>query len=234
MATTISTKKIFLNFLFVVFVLFLNTSTIIGQTSSHSEHDSCKKPFELTQTDYKIGIGSDINFEISNPHNLDVSWVLTGNSISKKSGYGNQTGTILFDKPGKYELTYSSSAKDKFIAHSEKAIIEVLPSSFKFDIKNAKFSKPISQGNSVEGITLTIPVEIKSYNSEKVKFGPFKNSATGIDGIEMIFENQIELSEGINQLTFKLQGTPYNSGPAQLGFFNTIGEGFFYNFIINK
>jgi hypothetical protein len=233
MKTTTLIKKIIFNFLMIFLSLFFNT-TISSQTQIHDDHDNCKKPFELLQSNCKVEINSETNFEISNPHDLLVSWIILGNNNFQKSGIGNQTGKIRFEKPGKYELIYSSTSKDKFLAHSEKIIIEVLPTSFIFDVKNVKCSNSISKGNPVDGITLTIPIEIKSYNNEKVKFGPFKNSSTGIDGIDVVLDNELELSAGLNQVVFKLHGSPQDAGLAQLGFFNTIGEGFFYNFIINK
>jgi hypothetical protein len=179
MKNNIPTKLKIKTIVMILLISLINTSLF---SQIHTENDDCKKPFAIEKSIYQIELGTSTNFQIFNFNKLKTSWTLSGSSKMQKSGLGDKTEEILFDTPGIYYATFTSEASGKIPSHTEKITIEVLPTSFKFDINNVKFSQPLSQGKTVDGITLTIPVEIKSYNKEKVKFGPFRNSSTGVDG----------------------------------------------------
>ncbi len=215
----------------ILFVLFI-TNDLFAQ--HHEDSDDCGKAFFIEAANYVINHGTSQAFEVANPNNVPVSWNVVGNVEGQKSGTGNKTGALLFEKPGAYKIVFTSQPMGKFHALTETINVEVLSTNFTFLIDRAKLSGTIKQGDSVDGITLTVPVEISSTTNEKVKYGPFKNSTTGIDGIDFILEEQIELKPGINNVTFRLKGNAQTAGPAQIGFFNPKGEGYFYNFLISK
>ena len=221
-------KKIFL-----VLLLLTNILEAFAQ-DNHLDCEECSEPFVLDRTSYIIEYGNAINFKIANPYDVQINWIISGNSKGSKNGIGNETGTVLFDTPGNYQVTFSSSASGKYLAYTQVVNIVVQPNGLKFLIDKAKLSNPIVSGQSVEGIVLTIPVEVKSFDGSKVNYGSFKNSSTGIEGIDFVFDDQVELTPGIHDLKFKLHGTPQSSGPCQIGLFNLIGEGYFYNFLISK
>lgn len=221
------------NLIPIVFVFFINNN-VFSQDHLHSDHDDCTKSFSVDRTNYVIKFGSSNNFQVANPFNVPISWNIVGSPQFQKSGHGNETGDIFFDTPGNYKVVFTSSAMGKYSSLSETINVDVVATNFTFVMDKAKLSNDVKQGQSVDGITLTVPVVIASYNGEDIKFGPFKNSTTGIDGIDFILDEQIVLKPGINNVTFKLQGNAQNFGPAQIGLFDPNGEGYFYNFLISK
>lgn len=215
----------------ILFVLFI-TNNLLAQHHEHS--DDCSKAFLIESTNYVINHGTSKTFEVKNLSGVPVTWNVVGNVEGQKSGVGNKTEPILFSKPGTYQVIFTSPEMGKNHALTETIAVEVVKNNLTFLINRASLSNTVRSGQSVDGITLTVPVEISSFNNENVKFGPFKNSTTGIDGIDFILDEQIELKPGINNVTFKLQGNAQTAGPAQIGFFDPKGEGYFYNFLISK
>lgn len=220
------------NLIPIVFVFFINND-VFSQDHLHLD-DDCTKSFSVDRTNYVIKFGASNNFQVSNPFNVPISWKVTGSPRVEKSGQGSETGTIFFDTPGNYQVVFTSSPMGKYHALTETINVDVVPTNFTFEMDKAKLSSDVKQGQSVDGITLTVPVMIASYNGENIKFGPFKNTTTGIDGIDFILDDQIVLKPGVTNVIFKLRGSAQNSGPAQIGLFDPNGEGYFYNFLISK
>lgn len=198
----------------------------------HLESDDCSHAFIMDKTSYTIEYGSSVNFRVANFHQASLSWQLEGKK--SLSGTGAETGEIQFDQPGNYKITFSCPATAKFAAYSDTATITVLPAVMKFLIDQASFNKTLASGQSASGIEITVPVQVSSYTGEAITYGPFRNTITGIDGLEVILDKQVTLKPGIHNLTFSLKGTPGSAGKGQIGFFNNSGEGFFYNFLISK
>ena len=219
----------------IVLALFtvMTFGCIQAQTNVDSDCDECNEPFSVGKLNHTVTYGSKVHFHVSNPYgvkiNSNLSDFIKGGTVADDTTEAD----VLFDQPGKYQITYSSSPMGKYFAHTETVSVEVIPVGLTFLMDKATLSSSIVNGQSADGVLLSVPVEVKSFNGDKVKYGPFRNSATGVEGIEVVFD-QIELTPGQHVLKFKLQGTPQQSGPCQIGVFNLIGEGFFYNFLISK
>lgn len=218
----------------LMIIAVISIGTIQAQSVDHSDCEECNEPFTVGKLKHAIAYGSSVRLRVSNPYGVKITSNLSDFLKGYKQEDGGNEVEVYFDTPGKYQITYSSLAMGKYLAHSETVSIEVSPISFNFLMDKASLSSSIVSGKSSDGIILTVPVEIKSYNGEKTKYGPFKNVSTGVDGIEVVFDEQVELTPGVHYLKYKLQGTPAGSGPCQIAFFNLLGEGYFYNFLISK
>jgi hypothetical protein len=202
--------------------------------AGHAHDENCVHPFSLGQRFSQIEYGNSINFSISKRTDANASWFLIKDSKVLRSGSGDETGDIVFDKPGNYQLIFSTPASGKQPAYAQAAQIEVLPVRIKFRVDQAKLNSKLHQGVSLDGATLSIPVEVNSYNGEPVKYGPYQINSTGASGITAIFPREVSLAPGTHNLVFNLAGVPQQAAPAQLGFFSQTGEGYFYNFLIAK
>ena len=215
-------------------VLFIVMSYLRSTAQDNHIHTvDCSHAFLIERANYTIEYGRSINILAINSNNVQMSWTLTGGN-KNISGNGSETGLQLFETPGIYKVIFSSQPSANFPAHSETIEIVVKDVSMLFDVAAAQPSQTIYSGQSTEGLFITIPVIIKTYNGNQVNFGPFKSASTGIDGISITYDEQISLAPGKHNLKFKLHGTPAGSGPCQIRFYNSIGEGFFYNFLISK
>lgn len=208
--------------------LCLGTANVSAQT----EH-RCGKDLETAGTRYSIAYGQSLNVEAVNPEGLKATWkVSPADGVSKTSGEGNATGELSFSKPGHYEVTFSVPAHDDHGPQTAKAIVEVASESMTFDTKSVAFSKPLVKGQPADGTVLTVDVEVSFHKKHPFTYGPVTLSSTGITGITATLAETVKLKKGTNRVSFVLSGTPQHAGPAQLGFYNALGEGFYHNFKI--
>lgn len=222
------------NRIVLAIITVMSFGCIQAQSNVDSDCDECNEPFSVSKLNHTVEYGSLVHFHVSNPYGVKINSNLSDFLNGAKVADDATDVEVLFDKPGKYQISYSSLPTGKYLAHTETVYVEVTPVALTFLIDKATLSSSIANGQSADGIILSVPVDVKSFNGDKVKYGPFHNSSTGVSGIDIVFDQQIELTPGTHVLKFKLQGTPQQSGPCQLGFFNLIGEGFFYNFLISK
>jgi hypothetical protein len=207
---------------------FLLFSVISASAQEHVHDDDCSALFGGSTRRYTIQYGSSIDLEVFNQTTETPSWrVQPVKGVSKSSGQGNVAG-IQFNDPGRYEVTFTIPG-DK---HKGTSIVEVSDVRMMFDTKSVVLSQPIEKGVSVDGATLTIQVEASSYHKKPLEYTARKISTTGVTGISAELKEPVKLKNGTHVLTFHLTGTPEYAGTAQLGFFNLLGEGFFYNFLI--
>ncbi|MEC4051062.1 hypothetical protein OX284_016625 [Flavobacterium sp. SUN046] len=218
----------------LVIIAVMSFGTIHAQSVDHSDCEECNEPFTVGKLKHSIEYGSSVHLRVSNPYGVKITSNLSDFLKGAIQDNENNEVDVYFDTPGTYQITYSSSPMGKYLAYTETVSIEVSPISFKFLMDKAVLSSSIVSGKLTDEVFLTVPVEVKSYNGEKAKYGPFKNSSTGVDGIEVVFDEQVELTPGVHYLKYRLQGTPAGSGPCQIALFNLLGEGYFYNFLISK
>ena len=227
------TNKRGINKIVLAFITVMSFGVIQAQTDD-SDCDECNEAFSVGKLNHAVEYGSIVHLHVSNPYGVKISSNLSDFLKGEKINDDATDADVLFDKPGHYQITYSSTAMGKYLPHTETVSVEVAPEAIVFQMDKAVLSSTIVSGQATDGVVLTVPVIIKSFNGQKVKYGPFRNSSTGVDGIEVVFEQQVELTPGIHNLKFRIQGTPSQSGPCQIGFFNLLGEGYFYNFLISK
>lgn len=207
---------------------FLLVSVISASAQEHVHDDDCSALFGGSAKKYTIEYGSSIQLDVFNQTAEIPNWrVEPTKGVSKSNGQGN-VADIQFNNPGKYEVTFTIPG-DK---HQGTSIVEVSDVHMLFDTKSVVLSQPIKKGVSVDGATLTIEVEASSYHKKTLEYTAQKISTTGVTGISAELKEPVKLKNGKQVLTFHLTGTPEYTGTAQLGFFNPLGEGFFYNFLI--
>lgn len=201
--------------------------------ASYVSAQKCSEEFEMMQKQYTIEFGEVIGFEVQNSTGAPASWQLIKDQKVIQSGSGNQTGSLPFNIPGNYKVVFSALGANHHL-HADSATVNVLSTKLKFNIAKAKLSKGIKQQDSIKGVTLTIPVEVFSYFGAAVSYGPFKGESSGIAGVAATLKEPLKLLPGTHEIKYEVTGIVKSSGPAQIGFFSPLGEGYFYNFIISK
>ena len=219
-------QRVFQVSIFIFFTFLVATSTVDAQ--EHVHNDDCGALFG-GKTSHSIQYGQSLSLNVFNQTSEIPSWeVRPAKGVSPSSGKGNTAEGIQFNEPGRYEVTFTIPGDP----HKGLAIVEVSDTRMVFDTKSVVLSQPIKKGVSVEGTTLTIQVETSSKSKKSLEYTARKISTTGITGISAELKEPVKLKNGTQVLTFHLTGTPEYAGAAQLGFFNLLGEGFFYNFLI--
>lgn len=209
----------------ILALLFIGRQSIVAQVP----HE-CSSPFSVAKSTYQVSFGDIVHVGVNNHMGELAVWTVSpSKGVNKSSGTGNNAEGLQFNEPGKYEVIFTLPGHAE---HKEVSVIEVADTRLKFDVSSVKLSKLIMNGVSVNGTTLTIQVELFTANKSKIEYNAPKVSTTGVMGITAYLNETVTLKNGINTLTFQLSGTPQGAGPAQLGFFNLLGEGFFYNFLI--
>jgi|GEM_PF-1261161 len=197
-------------------------------------HD-CGLSFSTEKSRYSVAYGEPTRIDLVNGTASAARWEISpASGTDKSSGEGNTTGDITFSKPGTYKVTFYGQGDATHPAHKAEAEVVVSAVRMKFLTGRAQLSGKIVRGASLDGITLSIPVEVASYNKEPVRFGPFSAGTSGIRGITASFAQEIMLRPGEHTLVFSLSGSASHSGRAQIGFFSPTGEGYFYNFQITE
>jgi len=206
--------------------------TLLGASQAQTHHD-CGLSFSVEQSRYDIVYGEPIDVKLVNETGSSASWTVSpAPAQGNASGQGNATGKLVFKTPGTYNVTFRSA--DSHGEHSATTQIVVNAVDMKFLTAQATLSQKISVGINTEGITLTVPVEVTSYKKESVRLAPFTATTSGMAQLTVTLAQEVELKPGTNLVTFQLSGTATRTGTAQVGFFNTWGAGFFYNFLITE
>jgi len=219
-------RRVFRVSVFIFSFFLASVSTVDAQ--EHVHDDDCSALFG-SRTVHNIQFGQSLNLSVFNQTSETPSWQVSPvKGVSPSSGKGNTAESVQFNEPGRYEVTFTIPGD----SHRGLAIVEVSDTRMVFDTKSVVLSQPIKKGVSVEGTTLTIQVEVSSKNKKSVEYTAPKVSTAGVTGISAELKEPVKLKNGTHTLTFHLTGTPEYSGMAQLGFFNPLGEGFFYNFLI--
>lgn len=215
-------------------LLYLTVLFSVSGFAAAQTHD-CGLSFSTEKSRYSVVYGEPTRIDLANGSASVARWEITpATGMDKSSGEGNTTGDITFSKPGTYKVTFYGEGDATHPAHKAEAEVVVHAVGMKFHTGRALLSDKIVRGASLDGITLSIPVEITSYTKEPVRFGPFRAETSGIRGITLSFEKEIMLRPGEHTLVFSLSGNAAYSGRAQLGFFSPAGEGYFFNFQITE
>ena len=217
-------------------LVFLANYTSYGkiELTNSSKNINCENPFNVAKKKQQIEFGTSLVVKVVNSTDAIANWQIESDLGIIKSGNGNNTEPFLFSKPGNYKIIFNVAASGDHIAHSDTAFVNVLPIKMVIHTEKAKLSGTPIVNQTMNGMTVLIPIEISSYKGEIAEFGPSSTNSTGIDGITASFSKTVKLKPGTHELQFDLSGTPNAFGPVQIGFFNYVGEGFFYNFLISN
>jgi hypothetical protein len=217
-------------------LVFLANYTSYGkiELTNSSKNINCENPFNVAKKKQQIEFGTSLVVKVVNSTDAIANWQIESDLGIIKSGNGNSTESFLFSKPGNYKIIFSIPASGEHTTHADTAFVTVLPIKMVIHAEKAKLSGTPIVNQTMNGMTLLIPIEILSYKNETAEFGPCSTNSTGIDGITASFSKTVTLKPGMHDLQFDLSGTPNAAGPIQIGFFNFLGEGFFYNFLISS
>lgn len=196
-------------------------------------HVSCDEDVSVLQSHYSISFGDAIETGVATELPLSISWkVAPQTGVSKVSGTGKSTGKLVFSKPGKYEITFVIPAHGDHPGKTETVTVEVSSVQMIFDLKNPIFSTPLTAG-TISGITMTVPVTVKSYDGKSVDYTIREIQTTGVAAISSRLKNgKAVLKNGENSLVFELSGTVSAKGNVQFRVYDTTGEAHFFNYSI--
>ena len=126
---------------------------------------------------------------------------------------GNEINSYVFSKPGNYRITVTEKA-----THDEKSCDEMhLPKEIlvtvsrikmTFDTRNISLSAPIVKNNETNGIVLSIPVKVETYDHHPaaMNFSPVHSAGVATNIIANLDAKFKELSEGTHMLSYSLSG----------------------------
>ena len=187
---------------------------------------ACDDDVSVLQSQYSISFGDAIETGVTTELPLSISWKVAPQSgVSKTSGTGKSTGKLVFSTPGKYEITFVIPAHGDHPGKTETITVEVSSVQMTFDLKNPVFSTPLTTGNP-SGITMTIPVTVKTYDGKPFDYAMREVQTTGVAAISTRLKN------GENQLVFELSGAVPTKGNIQFRVYNSTGEAQFFNYSI--
>jgi hypothetical protein len=198
-------------------------------------HVSCDEDVSVLQSHYSISFGDAIETGVATELPLSISWKVAPQAgVSKVSGTGKSTGKLVFSKPGKYEVTFVIPAHGDHPGKTETVTVEVSNVQMTFNLKNPVFSTPLTTG-TISGITMTIPVTVKSYDGKAVEYTVREVQTTGVAAISSHLKNDKSvLKNGENSLVFELSGTVPAKGNVQFRVYDTTGEAHFFNYSITN
>lgn len=196
-------KIIKLNLLFLSFILF--TNAILAQQS-------------LSAQNLNISFGQTINeSQFHSKYLSETTWsvkeVNSGNIFS--AGSGQDLYNLNFSNPGTYSVEFLLN-QELHAQHEGECFHSDLPETLQIIVSDKRityftnqvtFSNQIKGGESSEGIVLSIPVEVSSFNGESVEIQNIVKS-TGLNSdIKGILDfDQSLLMPGNYVLKFKLSG----------------------------
>lgn len=194
----------------VVFLLLLiafsNTSwaqidmskTTMSEIGHHDDEETV-----LISNSKSYAIGDSLTAEVNllMPHSEQLSWsLLDQNGSVLISGNKPQIEGFIFDKPGNYKLV--ANVKGHFVENafvvSEQKII--------FHTDQIQFSKPVQVGMPADGISVTIPISVNTFNKKSFLY----NKPLYVAGVNVTLSgnlsNPVELKDGNYTLTYNLTG----------------------------
>ena len=196
------------------FLLVLFSSSLIAQVYSQQDETlvvAFKTPFSYALDE-------------------NVSWVIKNDmGVTLFSG-NKEVSNLVFEIPGNYTLDIHDKRKHEttvceHIHFPEKVTIEVMPAKLDFDLNSIKFSKEIAGNQSAKGITLSLNVNLESYDKSDVKYSKSLSSfGVGSTISGKVKDGEVILKPGINKLEFVLEGQAEAGNNIQLNFVDLNGE----------
>lgn len=204
-------------------------------SSEKSNGITCGDEIGVIQNFYQINFGDTIDTGISSEEDLSVSWnVFPTAGLNVSSGTGKMTGDLIFSQPGEYQITFNIPAHGDHAAKMEVVQVKVGSTRMNFDVKNIHFSNALKVGQ-VSGLTMTIPVTLKSFDGKSVEYTAREIQTTGAAKISTKLKNEKKvLKDGLNELTFELNGTISSTGNVQFRFSDLQGNSTFFNYQITN
>lgn len=144
-----------------------------------------------------------VSWEVRNKENNEI--IETGSGISLLE--------IVFNSPGNYLIYLNHNSESNTNSCEHKTIpdlIELMVSPVKmlFDFEQISFSSPILSGINTDGITLTVNVNVELSGISNYNFNipAVFTSGTDTNIIAMPVNSEVNLTQGLNQLQYVLNG----------------------------
>ena len=135
------------------------------------------------------------------------------NDSHKIQPKSNEINNYIFSTPGVYTIKIEEKENHQKENCAERhlpkeIVVEVSPIKMIFDSNAISFSAPIIKNKSTEGIVLSIPVTIQTFDHRRAKLNMIKVNSAGIGtNITATLNNRFkELPEGTHVLQYELNG----------------------------
>ena len=141
----------------------------------------------------------------------ETKFEITGNA--KMHLKGNEINSYIFSKPGNYRITITETKtrdeKSCDEIHLPKEIsVTVSRIRMTFDTQNISLSAPIIKNNETNGIVLSVPVKVETYDHlpAAMNFTPVRSAGIATNITANLDAKLKELPEGMHTLNYSLRG----------------------------
>ncbi|SKB78320.1 hypothetical protein [Chryseobacterium balustinum] len=184
----------------MILMLFLSVSSVFAQ---HNENTNNKREESVT-----LSYGLPFSYSLDTYTGWDIKND-AGDVLS--SGLGNINE--VFSKPGNYSIYIHEKHNDDSKSscdhdqYPSKVTIKVSPLKMVFDFSSIQFSKKIKEGQSTEGITVTVNAVYSSYDNASADYHHgFTTAGVGTSLSGRLNKDKVLLKNGVNKLEFSLEG----------------------------
>lgn len=173
----------------------------------------CFTSYAQNKSDITISFGENINL---GKIETDTNFFISSESGSFQL-HGNEINKYKFRKPGIYLLKITESNFHKEGEEEDSCSKNHLPKEITvtvsrikmtFDGSRITFSNPIKKNAETNGLTMSIPVKIVTYDNKPadLNFSQVNSAGIGTSIIAKLDENYKKLPEGIHILNYSLSG----------------------------
>ncbi len=177
----------------------------------------------------------DLSF-FNTQHFQNVSWTIVGiddvNFV--KEGNGTDLKSITFNKPGRYnivfkELGLQSDAHAEGCNHPhfpQEIQLTVLPYRVVFNFDGVVLSNTIYGGKELQGMLLTVPAKVESYNNASVDVSAFNIVSAGVGTTinGKLINGSSALAPGEYLFNYALNGAAQKDSYIMFDFFMNNGQ----------
>jgi hypothetical protein len=208
--------------IFLLLVIFFFSTTKFNAQSVNASLNKISLTYngQLDLREIKMHQGDQFNWALSDT-NQNV--IITGNQSTLPN--------YLFSTPGKFllQITALPSAGHLECNHGgESGIFEVSVSALKvvFDISQITFLTTLDATNLVQGVDLTIPMQVSMFNTLSLNTSLFKVRMQGVDcSVQTdILNPQIIQTSGNYELKVHLQGQAKDQSYIMIDFIDHLGN----------
>lgn len=214
------TKKMFLSVL-----LLVNTIQLLGQNQNEFFSEETKT--EETHI-YTISYNETIKPELIY---TEAPWKITHNSNIIAQGQGSSLNSVVFATPGEYTIViddHNPTEPNSCLHHMfpEKILLVVKPVKMQFHFDQLTFSNEIQKNLDAEGIIISVPVTIESYENTPIPDFTYKQIQTAGVGttIKATLQEGTILTQGHQVLQYSLSGTVEESSYIMFDFIDINGQ----------
>jgi hypothetical protein len=183
---------------------------------------------ELGRDNFVVHLGEEVTVFLLNNGVEGAFWEVKPSAGAKPSkGKGDIAGPLQFGRPGDYQVIYSVPAHGSHAAARLTASVKVLPFKISFVPEKAVFSEPLKKGIPADGIKLSLPVMVESFENKPVPHPPLSFIFHGETGLKLEQTSTAPLKSGEHMMEFTFRGTPDAEGGFQIQWETADGNTYF-------